>query len=310
MAASVVETPGAAVRLLGFPLLDEFPQSSFSGDSAVGRARRYVATTPFESMKGFGALQMLSSFDEALADADGAVRKDFRMSDEAIPFERRSLGERIVEVGQEVCALGRYDAAQRAIVPGGATPNRLWPGSPAVVRRQIVSKARSQALIGLSFFAVSHAMLAGAFYLSETRYARQPEADQASAIRSAVQDNDVAALERVVRQGANPNARDVFGDAVLLDVRDPAMAAALIRLGADVDVRHREDGDTPLIRAARMGNGDLVRVLLAAHADVRATMAGGATALDEAQRGGHEDVLALLRAAAAAPDVPVERTTR
>ena len=275
-----------------------------------GRARRYVATTPFESMKGFGALQMLSSFDEALADADGAVRKDFRMSDEAIPFERRSLGERIVEVGQEVCALGRYDAAQRAIVPGGATPNRLWPGSPAVVRRQIVSKARSQALIGLSFFAVSHAMLAGAFYLSETRYARQPEADQASAIRSAVQDNDVAALERVVRQGANPNARDVFGDAVLLDVRDPAMAAALIRLGADVDVRHREDGDTPLIRAARMGNGDLVRVLLAAHADVRATMAGGATALDEAQRGGHEDVLALLRAAAAAPDVPVERTTR
>ena len=32
------------------------------------------------------------------------------------------------------------------------------------------------------------------------------------------------------------------------------MAAALVRLGADVNVRHRDDADTPLIRAARMGN--------------------------------------------------------
>jgi ankyrin repeat protein len=151
-------------------------------------------------------------------------------------------------------------------------------------------------------------MLAGAFYLSETRYARQDEAGQASAIRSAVQDQDVAALERAVRQGANPNARDAFGDAVLLDVRDPAMAAALLRLGADVDVRHRGDADTPLIRAARMGNADLVRVLLAARADVHAAMTGGETAWSEAVRGGHQDVMDLLRAVGAdAPGAPVER---
>ena len=198
-------------------------------------------SAPFETMRGLGALQMFASFDDALADADGAVRKDFRMTEEAIPFERRTLGERIVGVGQEVCALGRYDAEKRALVPSGATLNRLWPGTPAQVRREIVATARSQAVLGLTFFAVSHAMLGAAFYLSETRYAREPEDRQASAIRSAIQDNDVAALERVVRQGANPNARDTFGDAVLLDVREPAMAAALVRLGADVNVRHRDD---------------------------------------------------------------------
>jgi Ankyrin repeats (3 copies) len=308
MAASAIDTAGSSVRLLGFPLLDQFPQSLDSGPEVTARARQYAASTPFEAMRGLGVLRVLTSFDDALGDADGVVRKDFRMTEEAIPFEHRTLGERIVRVGEDVCALGRYDAEKRALVPSGATLNRLWPGTPATVRRTIVATARSQAVLGLTFFAVSHAMLGAAFYLSETRYARQDEAGQASAIRSAVQDHDVAALERAVRQGANPNARDAFGDAVLLDVRDPAMAAALLRLGADVDVRHPGDADTPLIRAARMGNADLVRVLLAARADVHAAMTGGETAWSEAVRGGHQDVMDILRAAGAdAPGAPVER---
>ena len=309
MAASAIDTPGARVRLLGFPLLDQFPQSRDSGPDVVARARQYAGSAPFETMRGLGAMQMFASFDDAIADADGAVRKDFRMTSEETPLERRTLGERVVGVGQEVCALGRYDAEKRALVPSGATLNRLWPGTPAKVRREIVATARSQAVLGLTFFAVSHAMLGAAFYLSETRYARQSEDQQASAIRSAIQDNDVAALERVVRQGANPNARDGFGDVVLLDVREPAMAAALVRLGADVNVRHRGDADTPLIRAARMGNAALVRILLAAHADVHARMTSGDTALSEATRGGHVEVVALLRAAGAdVPEAPVERS--
>lgn len=308
MAASAIDMPGASVRLLGFPLLDQFPQSRDSGPDLAARARRYADSAPFETMRGAGALRMFASFDDALADADGAVRKDFRMTEEAIPFEHRTFRERVVGVGQEVCALGRYDAEKRALVPSGATLNRLWPGRPATVHRDIVAAARSQAVLGLTFFAVSHAVLGAAFYLSETRYAREPEAAQASAIRIAIQDNDVAALERVVRQGANPNARDTFGDAVLLDVREPAMAAALVRLGADVNVRDKDDGDTPLIHASRMGIVEIVRLLLAAHADVHARMANGDTALSEAIRGGHDEVVALLRAAGAdAPDVPVER---
>jgi ankyrin repeat protein len=85
------------------------------------------------------------------------------------------------------------------------------------------------------------------------------------------------------------------------------MASALVQLGADVNVRHPGDNDTPLIRAARMGNLALVQVLLAAGADVHAEMIGGATALSEAERGGHEDVMAALRGAAARAETPVER---
>jgi Ankyrin repeats (3 copies) len=308
LASSAIDTAAGGVRLLGFPMLDQFPQARDSGPDVAARARHYAGSAPFDRMRGLGVVRMFASFDDALADADGAVRKDFRLTDGDIPFEQRTLGERIVRVGEQVCALGRYDAEQRALVPSGATLNRLWPGTPAKVRREIVATARSQAVLGFTFFAISHTMLGTAFYLSETRYAREPEDRQASAIRVAIQDNDVAALERVVRQGANPNARDTYGDAVLLDVREPAMAAALVRLGANVDVRHRDDADTPLIRAARMGNVDLVRILLAAHADVQARMSGGETALSEAIRGGHDDVVALLRAAGAGgPEVPVER---
>jgi hypothetical protein len=230
------------------------------------------------------------------------------MNDEPIPFEQRTIGERIVGAGDPVCALGRYDAEKRALVPAGATLNRLWPGTPATVRARAIGSARSQAKVGCVFFAVSHAILAAAFYLSETRYTRVPEADQASAIRRAVQDAELVELERVIRQGANPNARDTFGNAVLLDVRDPAIAAMLVRSGAAVDVRHRDGGDTPLIRAARMGIADLVTVLLADGADVHAVAANGDTAWSTATDGGHADVVALLRAAGAdAADVPPER---
>ena len=298
MAACAIETSHGGVRLLGFPILDQFPQSRAHGPEGRTRAERYIASASFEPMQGLGKLKMFSSFDDALADADGIVRKDFRLSNDAVALESRTIGERIVGVGEQVCAVGRYDAEKRALVPKGATLNRLWPGTPDAVRRKIVATSRSQARVGLAFFAVTHAMLGVAFYLSETRRAREPENRQAMAIREAVQDNDVAALERAVRRGANPNARDSFGGAVLLDVREPEMAAALIRLGADVDVFDNRDGDTPLIRAARMGNLALVRVLLAAGASVRVETASGATALSEAVRGGHDDVATLLREAA------------
>ena len=135
--------------------------------------------------------------------------------------------------------------------------------------------------------------------MSETRHAREPEDRQASAIRQALQDRNVSALERAVRRGANPNARDTYGLAPLLDVREPAMAAALIRLGADVDVRDHRDGETLLIRAARYGDVALVRVLLDAGASLHAESMGGATALAEATRSGHDEIATLLRQAAA-----------
>src|SRR5215212_3024670 len=72
MAASAIATADSSVRLLGFPMLDQFPKSRDSGTDVVARARQYAGSTTFETMRGLGVLQMFSSFDDALSDADGA----------------------------------------------------------------------------------------------------------------------------------------------------------------------------------------------------------------------------------------------
>ena len=209
-----------------------------------GGARRRYAALGRRSRRcsGLGALQMSRVVRRRPRGRRRHVRKDFRMTDEAIPFEQphaRRAHRRGRAGGVRARPLRCREARARARAARRST------GSGRARRRRSAARssatARSQALLGLTFFAVSHAMLGPAFYLSETRYARESEDRQASAIRSARAGQRRRRARARVRQGANPNARDTFGDAVLLDVREPAMAAALVRLGADVNVRHRDD---------------------------------------------------------------------
>lgn len=310
MTPSVVEAAHGGVRLLGFPLLDEFPRTERADSAWRERAERYVAETTFEPMQGLRVVKLLAMLEDALADADGAVRKDCRLAADPVPLGDRVLRERVVEVGQQVCAIGLYRADLRALTPTGATLNRLVPGDAAGARGRLTGQAEAHALFGLVFFLVGHAILGGAWYLSETRHAREPAERQASVVWIAVQEGDVAALERAVRRGADPSALDVFGGAALHSTRDPAMVAALIRLGADVNVRRRESGETPLIVAARGGNAAIVRLLLGAGADVHLPGHDGTTALAEAVRVGADDVVALLRSAGAVEgETPVEAGT-
>lgn len=55
-----------------------------------------------------------------------------------------------------------------------------------------------------------------------------------------------------------------------------------------------ENGDTPLIEAARLGHDDVVQVLLLAKADPNIKNKNGKTALQLASEGGHEESVALL----------------
>jgi hypothetical protein len=310
MTACIVETPTGGVRLFGFPMLDEFPKTRTPGRELAERARAYAASTSFERLTGIHKLRMLFGLDDALTDDDGIVRKDFRLTDDPIPYEQRRLGERVVEVGQPVCAVGYYDASKRALIPRGATVNRLWPGTADAVHTRLVKEARSQARVGLALFVISHAFLGLAFYLSETRYARLSEREQVSAMQSAVQSDDPAELERVLRRGANPNALDSFGDPYILGVQKARMVEVLARHGADVNARDRDLGSTPLMKAIGDGDIERVRVLLAAGANVHVTSKSGLTALAFAEDIPRPEIVALLRAAGAGADVkgePVER---
>lgn len=117
-----------------------------------------------------------------------------------------------------------------------------------------------------------------------------------SALISAADTGDVAAVARLVAEGADVNVR-IRGDGTAL-IRaaahgDLAVVDELIRLGADVNRASRGDGN-PLIAAASAGHQDVVERLLEAGADVDAIVPGDETALINAARHGHLEIVRLL----------------
>jgi cytohesin len=72
------------------------------------------------------------------------------------------------------------------------------------------------------------------------------------------------------------------------------MARLLIRHGATLNVRNKDNGATPLHEAAQKGHLDVVQVLLANGADPAIRDNSNATALDEALRYRHIAVVSLL----------------
>jgi hypothetical protein len=305
MAACAIDTPDGSVRLLGFPLLDQFSRRESGDRAAHARAEAYLASTRFEEMHGVAKLKLFAALDDALADADGIVRKDLRLTRDSIPLEQRTLRERVVRVGEQVCAAGLYDSALGALKARGTTLIRLWPGDLAAARREVVSTTRSNVTMAMVFFVVSHAFLTLAWYMSETRHARETPEQQIRVLLRAL-DADDGSLERAVRRGAAPDARDASGTPLLLQIDDPAKVQALIRAGATVDVRD-QTGETPLIRASRLGHLAVVQVLLGAGADVHARTVSGGTALSEARRGAHAEVVEVLqRARAPDRDTPID----
>lgn len=102
----------------------------------------------------------------------------------------------------------------------------------------------------------------------------------------------------LVRRGAAVDARDHDGRTVLHWASQAACAKALLAAGADVNARSH-DGSTALLAAAGRGDLAMVEVLLAAGADpslARSEPAGPLAPLAAAEKYGHPDVAALLRA--------------
>jgi ankyrin repeat protein len=86
------------------------------------------------------------------------------------------------------------------------------------------------------------------------------------------------------------------------DRGDSVMASALLGAKAVVDARTRIGDYTPLHVAARAGKPGVVRAILAAGADVKATTSSGATALHLAATAGNPEVVGALLAKGADPN--------
>src|SRR6266850_666273 len=116
----------------------------------------------------------------------------------------------------------------------------------------------------------------------------RPEADGMTALHWAARLDDVETADLLIRAGANVKAATRYG---VMPLSLASAVQVLIEAGADVRARSK-GGFTPLLFGVRRGAIDVVRVLLAAGADVNETVQG--TAFSTGVAGPTEDSTSVL----------------
>ena len=303
---SIIDTPTGGVRLLSFAMLEEFPRQLQNSPSARDRARAYVANTLFKPMGVTKVFSAFNALSEALTDEDGAVRMDWRMNDGEIEYETSTIRERLVLPGQQVSAVGKYSTEKRGLIAEGMTSLiQLRPGDAETATRQMMRTAWSTFGAGTLFFVVCHIFIVAVLFMSGTRYQRQTPSQQESALRLAVQDKNVEAIQRVIRQGVDPNVRGSRNSTILDDLRDADMVRVLTKAGANPNLAD-DDEYTPLMTAARMGLTDVVEALIDGGAQVNKKRSDGGTAMNDAVEGDHPETVAALEKHGATSDLVTE----
>ena len=129
---------------------------------------------------------------------------------------------------------------------------------------------------------------------------RLPAQAQDLALIAAAERGDSAAVQKLLRQGANIDARDARGRTALLAAThaDRVEAASLlVAAGADVNAKDAI-GDSPFLYAGAEGRNEILKMTLAAGADLKSTNRYGGTALIPAAHHGHVETVKMLLATA------------
>lgn len=306
----VVQTPTGNVRILGFPVLEGFPEVVQRGDRAFAKAQDYLSSTPFEEV---GVTNAFSQVKGLLVDEDGHLRKDWRMAGEGFQLDPNlhTLKEQVVKDGETVCALGLYSAEKKGLVQGYGHRQgvgiKLIPGDSAAARNILKVNLWKYSIAGVLLFLVTHFLLFN--FVTLNRPETEIDAEQEAPVRDpaffqAVKDGDLATVTAKLDAGLDPNTRDEFDNTALMVVEDPRVARRLISAGADVNARN-EDAATPLIEAAKYCRLEMVRLLLQSGADVKARdLSENRSALDWAlawfpEDKNYEEVVRVLRNAGA-----------
>ncbi|XP_077381289.1 cyclin-dependent kinase 4 inhibitor B [Festucalex cinctus] len=115
-------------------------------------------------------------------------------------------------------------------------------------------------------------------------------------LTSAAATGNTAAVERLLRAGANVNAANRLGYTALqvMMMGSTPVAQLLLEGGGDPNVADGRTGSTPLHDAARAGFGDTARLLVRFGASPQAKDHANCRPVDVARKHGHADAVAFL----------------
>lgn len=135
----------------------------------------------------------------------------------------------------------------------------------------------------------SLAIFAGALLVFSCMRAVSQETSNAYPLHAAAANDDVAALQRLLSEGAEVDARDASGSTALLvatRANHNRAARVLIEAGADVNAKDNINDSAYLYAGAR-GHLEILKMTLAYGADLKSTNRYGGTALIPAAERGH-----------------------
>jgi uncharacterized protein len=169
-------------------------------------------------------------------------------------------------------------------------PPKAWQAPPMTARRL---PSRRTVLAGLT--ALVTATRSGGS-LAMTR--------EGQALIEAASRGDAAAVDRLVKAGADIRERDRRGrTALLAATHADAVEAARVLIAAGADVNAKDDiDDSPYLYAAAEGRLAILKLTLAAGADLASTNRYGGTGLIPAAHHGHVEVVRTLLATRIAVD--------
>jgi hypothetical protein len=331
MVPSAIHTPLGDVRLLGFPLIEDFSETRCTSPKAVRNAREFLTTHEFEDRTGMKFVKVLAVFGQIWSDDDGLVQKNMQFSkisvDELFPphhlqtepndqlsrpggdeasdeeptprWSIPKLVEKLVPVGEQVCAIGIYDEMRRGLVPppGSTKPNRLLRGTADQIEARLRRTIVAQLVAGIIGLAIIHAAIFAVIAL----YQHSPDVvrDQQQRATQAASQGKPSALDPLVRRGLNINFRDAQGRTLLEFASDAKTAGWLLEHGADIQATDNV-GETALTQAARSGRTDIVRQLITAGASLNPrSVTTNLTPFGETLARGHDETAAVLREAGA-----------
>ncbi|MBK7114584.1 MAG: ankyrin repeat domain-containing protein [Proteobacteria bacterium] len=136
--------------------------------------------------------------------------------------------------------------------------------------------------------------------------AQSKRKDGTTALHYAAHAGDVELATRLIRQGADVNARNDYGSTPMQEAAvrgDAALIRVLLKAGASAESPN-DEGETALMSVARTGNVEAAALLLKAGAKVNAVEQWrGQTALMWAAAQGNPDMVRLLLKSGAKPDM-------